>query len=128
MESAYTAKGTRTIKGDRWVAAVIKTIRPQELTSRIIASNRNPPKKARAAGHGLSMQKTAAAIRFIAPSITGLQLFDLAGRRIVAINRKPGSSIELKGSPLRIAFRSGACIARVKVEDHDMIMTMPLVR
>jgi hypothetical protein len=96
--------------------------------SQLTASIQNAPRNAYAAAHGLSMQNTASSIRFVAPSITSLQLFDLSGRLIVSISQKPGSSIELKGAACRSALRSGTYIARLMCKGKEMVMAVPVVR
>jgi hypothetical protein len=102
----------------------VPTDKDTVLYAQINTVARTAPRSAHAAPCGPAVRRTAASIRFAAPGITALRLFDLSGRLIVALAQKPGSSIELDNA----ALRSGAYIARIKMENGELVVKTPVVR
>jgi hypothetical protein len=65
------------------------------------------------------IRKTPASIRFSAPGISGLRLYDLSGRLVASMSQKPGASIELVFASHNAKITTGAYVARLMIGDKE---------
>jgi hypothetical protein len=74
------------------------------------------------------IRKTPASIRFSAPGISGLRLYDLSGRLVASVSRKPGSSVELVFSSHNASIRTGTYVARLVIGAGETSFKVPVMR